>query len=143
MPAPWRDLCRPHGGARIAPAADAGFAPDADPTGMEPDQKMNFAARAGRWSAQHRKKAILGWLAFVLVATVIGGALGTKTFVWQDNGPGEAGRAEKTIYHAFPKHAAENVLIQPRNADSVGAARGSGRPADIPAFRAAVKDVET
>ncbi len=28
----------------------------------------NFAARAGRWSAQHRKKAIFGWLAFVIVA---------------------------------------------------------------------------
>ena len=27
-----------------------------------------FAARAGRWSAQHRKKAIWGWIAFVVVA---------------------------------------------------------------------------
>ena len=75
----------------------------------------NFAARAGRWSAQHRRKAILSWLAFVVVATVAGGMLGTKTFVWQDSGPGEAGRAEKAIYHAFPKHASETVLIQSRD----------------------------
>ena len=27
-----------------------------------------FAARAGRWSAQHRKKAIWGWIAFVVIA---------------------------------------------------------------------------
>ena len=27
-----------------------------------------FAARAGRWSAANRKKAIFGWLAFVIVA---------------------------------------------------------------------------
>jgi hypothetical protein len=29
---------------------------------MQPSR--NFAARAGRWSAQHRKKAVFGWLAF-------------------------------------------------------------------------------
>jgi hypothetical protein len=27
----------------------------------------NLAARAGRWSAQHRRKAILGWIAFVIL----------------------------------------------------------------------------
>jgi hypothetical protein len=38
----------------------------------------NLAARAGRWSSHHRKRAIWGWLAFVLVAVVIGGTIGTK-----------------------------------------------------------------
>ena len=33
--------------------------------------KRNIAARAGRWSAQHRKKAIFGWLAFVVIAVGI------------------------------------------------------------------------
>src|SRR5262249_58346793 len=37
-----------------------------------------FAARAGRWSAKHRKKAIWGWLAFVAVAFVIGNVIGMK-----------------------------------------------------------------
>ena len=37
-----------------------------------------FAARAGRWSAQHRKTAIWGWIAFVVIAFVIGGAVGRK-----------------------------------------------------------------
>src|SRR6476660_3291269 len=97
---------------------------------MQTRTKMNFAARAGRWSAQHRKKAILSWLAFVIAATAIGGSLGTKTFVWQDNGPGEAGRAEKSIYHAFPKHAGETVLIQSRG------------KADPSALRTAVSDVQ-
>ena len=32
----------------------------------------NFTARVGRWSAQHRKKAIFGWLAFVFVSLVVG-----------------------------------------------------------------------
>ena len=39
-------------------------------------QKNNLAARAGRWSAHHRKRAILGWIAFVILATVLGGAVG-------------------------------------------------------------------
>ena len=30
----------------------------------------NIASRAGRWSAQHRRSAILGWFAFVILATV-------------------------------------------------------------------------
>src|SRR4051812_27586151 len=109
---------------------------------METREKLNFAARAGRWSAQHRKKAIIGWLAFVVVATLVGGALGTKTFVWQDNGPGESGRADKAIYHGFPKHANETVLIQAHDGSVTGAARGSRGAADSPAFRAAVADVE-
>ena len=31
------------------------------------DTSKNLAARAGRWSAQHRKKAIFGWLTFVIL----------------------------------------------------------------------------
>ncbi|HWI32334.1 MAG TPA: hypothetical protein VNT50_12690 [Microbacterium sp.] len=38
----------------------------------------SFAARAGRWSAKNRKKAIWGWLAFVLIAVVIGNVVGMK-----------------------------------------------------------------
>lgn len=37
----------------------------------------NFTARAGRWSATHRKTAVLGWLAFVIAAFVLGGVVGT------------------------------------------------------------------
>ena len=33
----------------------------------------NIAARAGRWSARHRKAAVLGWLAFVVATLVLGG----------------------------------------------------------------------
>src|SRR4051794_31417239 len=109
---------------------------------MEATSNLNLAARAGRWSARHRKKAIGGWLAFVVVATLVGGALGTKTFSWQDNGPGESGRADKAIYHGFPKHASETVLIQAHDGSVTGAARGSRGAADSMAFRAAVRDVE-
>src|SRR6478735_4023092 len=35
--------------------------------------RLNIAAVASRWSAQHRRTAILGWLGFVLVAFIVGG----------------------------------------------------------------------
>src|SRR4051812_43913383 len=74
----------------------------------------NIAARAGRWSAQNRKKAIFGWLAFVLIALVAGQAVGMNS-VSQNSGPGESGRAGAAIERAFPKNdqgASEQVLVQ-------------------------------
>ena len=50
----------------------------------------NFAARAGRWSARHRKTAILGWILFVVLATVIGGSIGQRTLDDAAGGNGES-----------------------------------------------------
>src|SRR5204862_1553276 len=72
----------------------------------------NVAARMGRWSAQHRKKAIWGWLACVVLAFAVGGAVGTKTQDAAQSGVGESGAAERTIDNGFPKHQVEQVLIQ-------------------------------
>jgi RND superfamily putative drug exporter len=72
----------------------------------------NIAARAGRWSAQHRKKAIFGWLAFVIASLAIGGALGTNTLKDEDSGVGASGRADKTLSEAFPQETSESVLVQ-------------------------------
>ena len=56
-----------------------------------PVPARNLAARTGRWSAQHRKKAIFGWLAFVVVALVIGmNGAPTETLVDQEAGDGES-----------------------------------------------------
>ncbi|MEA2247588.1 MAG: heme transporter, partial [Solirubrobacteraceae bacterium] len=91
----------------------------------------NFAARAGRWSAQHRKTAIFGWLAFVIVAFVIGGNLGTKTLEEKDLGVGDSGRAAKIVDKAFPEVAGEQVFVQSKT-----------EKATDPAYRAAVRDIE-
>ncbi len=90
----------------------------------------NLAARVGRWSARHRKTAIGGWLAFVVLALVLGGMAGTNSLEYADSGVGEAGHADSTIYHAFPKRSDEGVLIQ-----STSAKAGS------PQFKAVVADV--
>jgi uncharacterized membrane protein YdfJ with MMPL/SSD domain len=93
----------------------------------------NLAARMGRWSANHWKTATFGWLAFVIAAVVIGGAVGTKYLEDDELNVGEARQADKMIDEAFPKKADEQVefvLIQSKTGT-----------ADDPAFRAAIKDV--
>jgi uncharacterized membrane protein YdfJ with MMPL/SSD domain len=82
--------------------------------------KQNIAARAGRWSAQHRKKAIFGWLAFVVIAFALGGAFGTKTIPQTEGGTGESARADRVLSDSYKRDKEERVLVQPRSA-SVGA----------------------
>jgi uncharacterized membrane protein YdfJ with MMPL/SSD domain len=82
-----------------------------------------FAARMGRWSAQHRKKAIGGWIAFVVIAFVIGGALGVKHPASDETHVGDSGKAAALTDAHFPKEHPENVLIQAR---AGGGARDAG-----------------
>ncbi len=89
-----------------------------------------IAARAGRWSATHRKAAILGWLAFVVVALAIGSGVGTKQLGEADATPGEAGKAAHMLEDAGLSPAEETVLVQSETLS-----------ADSPRFEAAVADV--
>jgi uncharacterized membrane protein YdfJ with MMPL/SSD domain len=60
----------------------------------------NLAARMGRWSARHRKKAIFGWLAFVVVSIAIGAVVGTKQIDQNNSNVGEAHRADQMLLDA-------------------------------------------
>ena len=90
-----------------------------------------FAARAGRWSAQHRKTAIWGWIAFVAIAFVIGGAVGVKKPT-DYIGPGDSGRADQLALDHFPKDDVESILVQAPKG-------GSAKDANV---RKAVDDVD-
>jgi uncharacterized membrane protein YdfJ with MMPL/SSD domain len=91
-----------------------------------------IAARAGRWSARHKKTAIFGWLAFVALALVLGSATGTKEPTDAQGYDGESKRAETIVENAgFSKDAGEMVLVQSKTLT-----------AKDNAFRATVKDVE-
>ena len=68
-----------------------------------------------RWSAQHRKKAIFGWLAFAIVLFAISIVSPMKTIVFETSGPGESGRADTILYKDFKQPAGEEVLIQSRS----------------------------
>jgi uncharacterized membrane protein YdfJ with MMPL/SSD domain len=70
-----------------------------------------FAGRMGRWSARHRKTAILGWIAFVVIAFAVGNAVGTQKPDHQDY-IGDSGQAARLFDNHFPKKADEQVIIQ-------------------------------
>jgi putative drug exporter of the RND superfamily len=92
-------------------------APD-DPSGMHSN---TFAARAGRWSAKNRKKAIWGWLAFVAVAFVVGNAVGMKDPGNDNDYIGQSGKAERLSDAHFPDQSTESVLVQAREGSSATA----------------------
>ena len=95
-------------------------------------QSRNLAARAGRWSAQHRKTAILGWILFVVLATVLGGKIGQNDLDESARGSGESKRGDMIVEAAgFPDQAGEQVLVQ---------GKGSIKAGD-PQVTAAVRDV--
>ena len=95
-------------------------------------QPRNLAARAGRWSATHRKTAILGWILFVVLATMVGGNVGQKNLEQAASGNGDSKRGSMIVDDAgFPNTVGERVLVQ---------GKGSVK-ADSPEVTAAVKDV--
>jgi anti-anti-sigma factor len=96
-------------------------------------QHRNLAARAGRWSASHRRIAVFGWLAFVVAALVIGSGLGTKYIAQEDLGVGESRTADQALADkGFFDRSNERVMVQ---------AREPGLSADDAGFRVAVSDV--
>jgi RND superfamily putative drug exporter len=93
--------------------------------------KPNLAARAGRWSAAHWKTATLAWVAFVVVAVVLGKVVGTVMLTDAEQSTGEAARAQAMLQSAgFSQPAAENVLVQSRSLTVTD-----------PAFRATIERV--
>jgi uncharacterized membrane protein YdfJ with MMPL/SSD domain len=105
-----------------------------------------FAARMGRWSAQHRKKAIWGWLAFVAIAFVVGNAVGMKKPSNQNDYIGDSGRADKLLDTHFAKDSTESVLIQaPKGGHATDAAvrRAVDQTMAAVASKPFVKDVQS
>jgi uncharacterized membrane protein YdfJ with MMPL/SSD domain len=78
--------------------------------------RPGLTARAARWSAAHRKTAVLGWFAFVLAAFAIGSAAGVVFMKDEEFGIGDSHGAEKVLAREFPtERAVEEVLIQSRS----------------------------
>ena len=105
-----------------------------EPTGgaadAESKRPTNLAGRMGRWSARHRKTAIFGWLAFVVLAFAAGIVSGTTKIDEATSGVGESGRVDKLLHEEFVQPAGESVLVQSETLT-----------VQDPAFAAAVEDV--
>jgi RND superfamily putative drug exporter len=97
-----------------------------------PAAPRGIAARAARWSAAHRKKAIFGWLAFAIVAFMVGNAAlgGPKQLTDIDQFTGEARDAEQALDDAGLRPTTEVVFLQSEEFTI-----------DDPEFQAAINDV--
>src|SRR3954447_11604879 len=91
-----------------------------------------IAARAGHWSATHRKTAIFGWLAFVLITLFVGMSAGAKDPPASHDFNGESRQAEQVLADAgYKVPAGEMVLVQSKT-----------KTVADPAFKDAVADVK-
>jgi len=89
-----------------------------------------IAARAGHWSARHRKTAIFGWLALMIAVAFVGSSLGQHKPTNAQTMDGETRRAETILHDAgFPAKSGEMVLVQSTTVT-----------VKDPAFKAAVTD---
>ena len=82
--------------------------------------RRNLAAAVGGWSARHRRTAILGWLAFVSIAFVVGSVVGQRQLTDVQMGNGESKQATSVYYKSFPFHSGEQVLVQGRGSIRIG-----------------------
>jgi len=87
-----------------------------------------IAARAGHWSARHRKLAIIGWLVFVFVAmnVTINGSSAPQKLTTTETLSGESAAASRTLDHAgFDRPAFEQVLVQGKSDVTSGEGRAA------------------
>jgi RND superfamily putative drug exporter len=74
---------------------------------------MNFTARAARWSAANWKKATFGWLAFVVLAAMVGQFAGAVKLTESEQGNGGSARAQALLRSAnIDQTADEQVLVR-------------------------------
>jgi uncharacterized membrane protein YdfJ with MMPL/SSD domain len=92
-------------------------------------RSRNVAQRAAHWSAEHRKTAIFGWLAFVVLAVLVGNAVGKNMIQDADLFTGESHRAEQTLHDAGMRPNDEALLVQSRQLT-----------VDDPEFKATIDD---
>jgi RND superfamily putative drug exporter len=96
--------------------------------------------RAARWSATHPWRAILAWLAFVLVAVGLAVAVPTVDTTDADYRLGESGRADAMVDRAgLDAPTTENVLVNSRGHSALDQAEATAAANQI---RAGMRDVQ-
>jgi uncharacterized membrane protein YdfJ with MMPL/SSD domain len=83
---------------------------------VQMQKAMNVAGRMGRWSAEHWKTAVFGWLAFVIVSFALGMFLGTKQIETKDANVGQSHKADRILQRAFPQADPQTEIVLVQNA---------------------------
>ncbi len=95
--------------------------------------QAGIAERLGRWSSEHRAKAIILWLALLLVA-VVAGSSGAKMLSTSGESSGDSAKAERLLENGgFDQQAAEQVLLQARGAGSIDSRPGRAAAREVAA----------
>ena len=89
-----------------------------------------LAGQLGRWSIEHRFKAIFAWLALVLVAIVAASA-GERLLSQSGESAGDSAKAYRLLDRGFQRHAPEEVLLQARGGESIRTAGGRTAAAEV------------
>ncbi len=101
---------------------------------MSPNPLTSVSMRAARWSATHPWRAIVGWLALVVVAVGLAGTVSTEEATDADYRLGESGVADRWVHEAgLDSPDSEEVLV---TADGGDARPGAGRRGSRAAGRA-------
>ena len=115
------------------PSGNPGHKTPSDVCSDQMQRAMNIAGRMGRWSADHWKTAVFGWIGLVLFFFAFGNiAMGLKQIEVDDAGVGQSHKADQILKEAFPERAPQTEFVLVQSAD---------RTVDDPAFRATVDDV--
>src|SRR5579862_1837194 len=100
----------------------------------------NFTSRVAGSSAAHRKGVVRGWLAFVLVAFLLGSTVGLATLTRAEQETGQSRLADQTLAQQFPsQRAGEEGRVQNPTGD-LGAS-GRAAVADVVARLSGVRSV--
>ena len=100
----------------------------------------SFAARMGRWSANHWKTAVIGWLAFVIASLFLSMQLGTKQIDENDAAVGESRKAEKILDRAGFTLNAQGESIEEQG--EMVLLQSKTLTVEDRAFQAAIEDAE-
>ena len=92
--------------------------------------ETGLAGRLGRWSVEHRVKAILAWLALVLVA-IVASSTGERLLSKSGESAGDSARAYRLLDSGFQRHAPEEVSLQTRGGESIRTASGRKAAAEV------------
>ncbi len=96
----------------------------------------NLAGRIGRWSARHRRAAVLGWLAFVLAALAVSALVPQGELTGAEQSLGAPAQARQILDdNGWEEPASEMVLVQ-RDADVPEAAATAALTDLVAALRA-------
>src|SRR3954451_22611135 len=108
-------------------------------TTMSPlNDAKGLAARMGRWSANHWKTAVFGWLAFVVASLFLSMQIGTKQIDQNDANVGESHRADLIIQKAGFNVDAKGKSIEEQS--ELVLLQSKTLTVHDPAFAAAIRD---